>query len=37
MKMNKRAGLLNKVISTSNHRWLAWKAQVEALSSVGLT
>lgn len=32
-KMNKRVGLLNKVISPPNHRNLASKAQVKTASS----
>jgi hypothetical protein len=36
-KMNKRAELLNKMISASNHRCLAIKAQVKAFSPVGST
>jgi hypothetical protein len=35
--MNKRAELLNKVISASNHRYSAIKAQVKAFSLAGST
>jgi len=35
--MNKRAELLNKVISKSNYRFSAIKAQVSRFSSVSLT
>jgi hypothetical protein len=36
-KMNKHAELLNKVISPTNHRCLAIKAQVKAFPPVGST